>query len=390
MLHGFVRPKNIPVGYAYEIQKNCEKLHGIDLDIEPMTSQAANVYEWISKRLVDFFNCNGAGLHGDEGGRSLPPIYTIEPDIEKVKNCLADIFLWAGRQMNTPSAFPVYPLHELYFRIAQELPRPTQVIFSRQLAAHSLVADPENVFVEDACLYHERKDCFPECSMTYVRKWCYIIAKHICPYYKVEFVPGRHWRTESGEKNGMHFSEPEFVRLDMTLWSDDGKASSCVEETAWGAPKTRAPPSGHTDVPTAAMDGPPLVQFGTSKLSRDFADGSKLGQAGDRSAALPQPIDFWSGAAFEPAAYSHLGAIAKPADCGDDFWKPSSKTTPPPGFHKNWRPQQTPDTLENNDFPSLGMVKRTGRGGKTRGGMSRGRAPHGVGLSRDFENLSMQ
>jgi hypothetical protein len=138
ILHGFVRPPTIPVGYAYEINKNSDRTHNVDLDIDPMQADAAKDYEWIVKCIVNM-------LDPVEGGENLPPIYTLEDEVEKTKFCLSDIFHWGRHRMNQASKFRIFPLHELYFRIAQELPCGPAARFSKQMANHGLLADVDNM-----------------------------------------------------------------------------------------------------------------------------------------------------------------------------------------------------------------------------------------------------
>ncbi len=147
ILHGFVNPPEVPMGYAYEIQKNSDKTHNIDLDIEPMQSFGAKDHEWIVKHMLDLLDPVGRG-------KSMPPLYTIEDEVEKTRFCLSDLFHWAGHERNLAPQFRVFELHELYHRIVKELPR-TPIEFSRHMANHDLKADVDSL---SYCKHHIQID----------------------------------------------------------------------------------------------------------------------------------------------------------------------------------------------------------------------------------------
>lgn len=70
LLHTFIRPPAIPIGYSYEMQQLAEKTHKIELNLPCMTAKSAGCHSWIVRRLLSFINQDG-------DPKKMPPLYTM-------------------------------------------------------------------------------------------------------------------------------------------------------------------------------------------------------------------------------------------------------------------------------------------------------------------------
>jgi hypothetical protein len=177
--------------------------------------------------------------------------------------------------------------------------------------------------------------------MSQVRSWCYVISKHICPFFSIPLTPARHVPTdekvEDDDQRGDDETKvdlPELIRFDIGLWDGDTRAHNWVDETAWGAPKTRSQPSGHS---VYINEDEVTYVKGASKIANGWGQSREVGEE-------EVTKDFWAGQQTSNVVSAN-------------FWNPGPE-----------EPAQKFGT--GDDFPSLGGGGHSSRGArpKTKGG----------------------
>lgn len=83
-----------------------------------------------------------------------------------------------------------------------------------------------------SCDFHERNDATKHCALSYVRRWYFLFADHICEHIGVRLVPGKHVpanarldpaATAPWEENEDHV--PKKMKSETN--DDDDKQSEC-------------------------------------------------------------------------------------------------------------------------------------------------------------------
>ena len=171
--------------------------------------------------------------------------------------------------------------------------------------------------------------------------------------------------------------KPEIIRLDFNDYSD-GQPHNWVDKTDWGAPKTRARPSGHSDyLPTTEV----VLREGSSRIaaalvqkegSTSTASDSQSHETGNEWWQQPTTShtddDFWSPrpSSNEPPPAWVTNHKPTKSRVEDNFWSPRpSNNEPPPAW-------VTPKTQSvKDDFPALGGGGRRGKGAVPKRGSRR-------------------
>ncbi len=139
VFHAFVAPKQIPLGYAYEIRLKAERSHGLEPDSEtsPLKCEAAKDYKLIAETLFDIL-----------GGADV--IYATKENAEDASGVVANILNWAKRSEKKIRVFHVEELLRHLTTSATNLIRDEAFLYG---------------YSEFACNYHEDIDKVAHCSM---------------------------------------------------------------------------------------------------------------------------------------------------------------------------------------------------------------------------------
>ncbi|XP_067011468.1 protein maelstrom homolog [Anabrus simplex] len=181
--HSLIEIEGIPMGYQYEAIKNSDETHGI-----PLPPQLLGGEKDYYKLLMKVRSLLLDGHSGD----SLPPLYTLPTHIEPVVNVLD--FLQNSSGAPVSADFRVYPLTVLFYELRNACARHagTDGFPVLSLAERELDKDVFNFTPGISCQFHDMKDSAQYCSLSIVKRWCFLISDHCCQDVGVALIPGSH------------------------------------------------------------------------------------------------------------------------------------------------------------------------------------------------------
>lgn len=186
--HTLINPGNIPLGYKYEAERRSADTHQIPVPPEEFGGETD--YVKILRTIKQF-------LMGPGGTNfSVPPLYT-QPDCEDVvKNFLYKLeeSVRTGHTIESDT-FRVYPLPKLFFELRNACVSDKSEaggfpVYS--IAERELERDIFNFTQGISCKFHDRTDAVQYCSLSFVRRWGFIILDHCCKDLGIELMPGQH------------------------------------------------------------------------------------------------------------------------------------------------------------------------------------------------------
>lgn len=247
-LQTFVRPpkSTIPVGYGYTISKHAKETHGLELDSEPMETELAKDYENMATQILSM-------LDPFKRGGELPPLYTMEEDVDRVTCILYDLFSWANVELQHD--LKVFHIHHLFYRLANSQEATTGCVFRSELLAKDSLNSDEYMYTKDvACSFHDWHDKSQYCSLMHVKKWAFVMADYCCRDFGITLVAGIH--RPVGDEETKVYPSKEIV---LVPWQEDPNAvepmlSAQHDTNMMGARVTRAAPAGVTVLAPETMD----------------------------------------------------------------------------------------------------------------------------------------
>ncbi|CAH0387253.1 unnamed protein product [Bemisia tabaci] len=208
--HFFIKPYEnyFPLGYAGEAKIHREKTHRIPLNVPDARQNMTVVYKKIRQFLL------GDDEPGASGGE-LPPVYTLSTDDsqntseEAVCDAFKYIYDLNNREYarNNPDAwmdeFKVYDLSKLFFELKCKTGDYASSMglnagglkgkFPQQsLAESELRRDVFNYTPNIACQFHEDDDNMANCSLSFARRWVYLICDYCCQDLNIPLIPESH------------------------------------------------------------------------------------------------------------------------------------------------------------------------------------------------------
>lgn len=189
--HTFINPGTVTIGYAYEAQAHSAKTHRLPppsstKGAQPSATGETN-YDNVYSGILNMFNARpGQTFSKDDAKR--PFVFTREQDIEMIESILDQLSDQQWRQ-----TFDVFHLELLFNRLKNKV--------ESNHGHDELRITVTNAFIEQdrydatpniSCDFHEKEDATRHCALSYVRRWFYLFADHICLKIGVPLVPGRH------------------------------------------------------------------------------------------------------------------------------------------------------------------------------------------------------
>lgn len=181
----------LPMGYRSDALSMKENVHGIP---EPMEfEEKMSDWESIRRGICQFL--------GTTDRNEFPPLYTMLGDdpntncyMTAVKNFFDNVANgtdWEFRVHSLPELF--FKLYETCQQVASKLYGDTQQAFPVQgIAQTELMKDVYNFSPGLACKYHETTDFYHNCSLSFVRRWVFLISEFCCQPLKIDLIPGYH------------------------------------------------------------------------------------------------------------------------------------------------------------------------------------------------------
>ncbi|KAK7872448.1 hypothetical protein R5R35_014245 [Gryllus longicercus] len=272
--HAIIRLECMPTGYFLECQKHSEETHQIPLPPEN------SLGEWDSEKILveieAFLAENGV----------YPPVYTLQSNIEAAQDTLTTFA--SGKD-----TFRVYPIAKLLFELrnacANEAGGVGFPVLS--LAEREFEKDFFNLSPGISCFYHEGMDACQYCSLSIVKRWCFLFASLGCPDLGVALKPGSH----KPRKVTLPPAPPEPMTSKTQVSLRKGKK---------GAPTTDPPPITIIDYsstkPSTEFDDEavktdsPLAQFGTYIRATAEENFQKDSKQYETSTLNPYSMHFYS------------------------------------------------------------------------------------------------
>ena len=90
---------------------------------------------------------------------------------------------WSGIHLG--QEFKVYHVHQLFYYLTQYLPKDKQ-ISNPGLAEEQISSDIYNYFSGLGCKYHDWYDIPRYCSLSWVKRWAYLMMDECCPPLCIE------------------------------------------------------------------------------------------------------------------------------------------------------------------------------------------------------------
>ena len=237
----FIRPPDdaVPIGYGFKIKSKADESHRLTMDEEPMYQDMASSLREIADNILKRINPGGVQ-------EAIWPLYTIAEEEEIAVNVLENLMAWSGIQLG--QEFKVYHVHQLFYYLTQYLPEDKQ-ISNPGLAEEQISSDIYNYFAGLGCKYHDWYDIPRYCSLSWVKRWAYLMMDACCSPLGIEKKKFTHIPIEQRifMNRKTVFTETMFVP-----WEPQDENVPQQDEyfhvTAFGAPKTKAAPAGYIPV----------------------------------------------------------------------------------------------------------------------------------------------
>lgn len=181
--HSFINCGRLPIGFTFEAQTRSEETHRIEL---PPMKIGNKDYADILRRVRSFLTGNQS-----KTPNMLPPLYTKPACEECVSNVLSQFCTEAKKD---PSDYRVYLLPKLFYELRNAAASGEQnSLFPAQSIAERELEDDVFTFTRGiSCEWHQESDAFQYCSLSLVKRWCFIVADHCCQLLGIDLVPGHH------------------------------------------------------------------------------------------------------------------------------------------------------------------------------------------------------
>lgn len=191
--------------YAFEAKVNSEKYHRLPPPPDALGEQS---YEKVYTGILDVLGVRSGQIF-EKGDERRPYVFTRKQDTDMIESILDQLSNQQWTQI-----FDVFEL-ELLFNILKN-----KVDFESE----PLRITVTNAFIEQdrydatpniSCDFHENEDATRHCSLSYVRRWFYLFADHICEKIGVRLVSGKHLPSNA--------RLPEVAPFEDDLFEDEGK-----------------------------------------------------------------------------------------------------------------------------------------------------------------------
>ncbi|XP_055309099.1 protein maelstrom 2-like [Sitodiplosis mosellana] len=184
----FVDPGTVTIGYAFEAKDRSEKVHRLP---PPPNALGEKDYEKIYSTILGVLDVV-PGQKFEKNDERRPCVFIRREDIEMIESILDQL-----SDHTWQNTFDVFDFNLLFNRLKNKVEVETKA---------GLSVDPIRITVSDSfieqdrydatpnisCDFHENEDVTRHCALSYVRRWFFLCADHVCEKICVKLVPGKH------------------------------------------------------------------------------------------------------------------------------------------------------------------------------------------------------
>ncbi|XP_055308371.1 protein maelstrom homolog isoform X1 [Sitodiplosis mosellana] len=223
--HTFVNPETVTIGYAFEAKDRSEKVHRLP---PPPNALGEKDYEKIYSAILGVLDSE-PGQTFDKSDSRRPYVFTRKEDNEVIESILDQLSEVAEKQWHT--TFDVFDFELLFNELKNNV----------ELATEPIRITVTNTFIEQdrydstpniSCDFHENEDVTRHCALSYVRRWFFLCADHICEKIGVKLVPGKHLPANARLEAPIPFEDYPFIQSGKKR-SDDQYSSVSSSYTGY-------------------------------------------------------------------------------------------------------------------------------------------------------------
>lgn len=175
-------PGAVAIGYAFEAKDRSEKIHRLPPHPDAMGEKD---YSKIYQDILDVIDARPNDVF-DKNDPRRPCVFTRKQDIEMIESILDQL---SDNQWT--QVFDVFELELLFNELKNKVEGADEPI--RVSVTNGLIEqDRYDATPDISCAFHEEVDKTRHCSLSYVRRWFYLFADHVCEKIDVKLVRGAH------------------------------------------------------------------------------------------------------------------------------------------------------------------------------------------------------
>lgn len=165
-------------GYAADAKDHSEKTHRLP---PPPDAKGDDKYERVYAGILDVIGVRpGETFTRDDKQR--PCVFTRKEDVEMVESILDQLSHREWRE-----TFDVFTLELLFYELKREVGKTIGENPFPQTVTNDLIAqDRYDATPNISCDFHKKEDVERHCALSYVKRWVYLLADHICEKIGVE------------------------------------------------------------------------------------------------------------------------------------------------------------------------------------------------------------
>lgn len=175
------------------------------------------------------------GQQFDKSDKHRPCLFTRKEDTEMIESILDQL---SDKQWQ--QTFDVFEFNLLFHGLKNKV-----LEYNTEVNHEPIRLTVTNTFIEQdrydatpniSCDFHENEDATRHCALSYVRRWFFLCADHICEKIGVQLVPGKHLPSNARLAPPMPFDDDPFESKSKKR--DDGSNEfSCVSSSYGGYSK---------------------------------------------------------------------------------------------------------------------------------------------------------
>ncbi|XP_055308372.1 protein maelstrom homolog isoform X2 [Sitodiplosis mosellana] len=223
--NAFLENETVTIGYAFEAKDRSEKVHRLP---PPPNALGEKDYEKIYSAILGVLDSE-PGQTFDKSDSRRPYVFTRKEDNEVIESILDQLSEVAEKQWHT--TFDVFDFELLFNELKNNV----------ELATEPIRITVTNTFIEQdrydstpniSCDFHENEDVTRHCALSYVRRWFFLCADHICEKIGVKLVPGKHLPANARLEAPIPFEDYPFIQSGKKR-SDDQYSSVSSSYTGY-------------------------------------------------------------------------------------------------------------------------------------------------------------
>lgn len=176
--------ETVRIGYAFEAKDRSERYHRLT---PPPNAIGEKRFDRIYAGILDVMGVrSGQTFEKDDPRR--PCVFIRKEDVEMIESILDQL---SDKQWT--ETFDIFDLELLFY----ELKNKVSTLHDRQsipitVTSHFIEKDSYDATPNISCDFHETEDRTRYCALSYVRRWFFLFADHICQSINVKLVAGKH------------------------------------------------------------------------------------------------------------------------------------------------------------------------------------------------------